>query len=72
MSEIEEDKSGRIEILYGFRVERPDWQCRIIEPPPLKWYEWLWYGFLDLLWTVIVPALMFAIGWTLLTVGLPR
>lgn len=63
-----DDEKVKIEFLYGSRLacERPDVRALIYIPPPPKWYELLYYGAIELLLSVVLPALLFAIAWTLL------
>ena len=56
----------KVEILYGMQCMRPEVHVEIVAPPPLKWYQVLYYGAIEYLISVVLPAFLFAIAWTLL------
>ena len=54
----------RIELLYGYSHTRPEIHAILAEPEPLTFWQWLWYGWVELWWNVTLPALLFAISFT--------
>lgn len=59
-----DDEKIRVEILYGSILIHPE-QCAIITMgPPLKWYEAIYYGALEIFYEVIVPAFLMGLSLT--------
>lgn len=54
----------KVDLIYGFVCVRPEASALIVEPPPLKWYQVIYYGALELWWNVILPAFLFALSFT--------
>lgn len=61
---MDDDKPIKLDMIYGFASTRPVQLALITTGPPLKWYEVIYYGALEIFHEVVVPAILFAGAWT--------
>lgn len=58
------DENVKVKFVYGFACSRPEVQAVIVGPPPLKWWEIIYYGAVELWYWTILPALLVALSFT--------
>lgn len=68
---MDDDQETRVELLYGhakMALQNPQIHGVIVGPPePRNALEAVWWTAQGVLYEVVIPAFLFALAWTLLT-----